>query len=520
MRAVLGVLAAGACYVPIGVDQPPWRRASMHDVAGVRLTIGEEPEESSSFSHRVTPAQCRAAAPLTRPRLVDSSSLAYIIFTSGTTGQPKGVQISHRSAVNTLEDINERWRVGPRDRCLNVSALDFDLSVYEIFGPLMAGGAVVVPGTDGARDAQTWLRLMHDSHVTVWDSVPVLLDALITAAEGGGDLGGLRLVITGGDWVGTDLPRRLHALAPDCVFVACGGGTEASIYSNYCQVDEVDPAWVSVPYGFPLGNQRYRVVDRGGRDCPDWVSGELWIGGVGVARGYRNDPQRTAERFVEYDGQRWYRTGDIGRYRPGGMLEFQGRNDFQVKLNGYRIELGEIEAAVESHEQVRRAVAAVTGSGLGRRLIAYVQADSSADVSAIAEHAATRLPEYARPARILVLPEFPLSANGKIDRKALSDLGAPPIERAPVEEPHTEVERALAEEWRRVLRTEVHSRHDRFVDLGGDSLSAMRLSTAVHKRFGRKVSLRALFRAGTVAAMAELLLTKDSSINESGDHHV
>ncbi|MEU6479820.1 amino acid adenylation domain-containing protein [Streptomyces sp. NPDC047017] len=507
--AVLGILAAGGCYVPIGPDQPLERGERICRSAGVRLGIddGRGQKALPSWVTRFTPREAETARPLPRPRSVASSSLAYILFTSGSTGQPKGVEITHRSAVDTVEDINERWSVGPADHGMLVSGLDFDLSVYEIFGPLMAGGAVVFPHPANSRNPHTWLDLAGDHHVTLWDSVPVLLDVLVTAAESGDRApSSLRLVLTGGDWIGTDLPDRLHRLVPDCRFVACGGATEGTIYSNYCEIDHLDPQWPSVPYGWPLSNQRYRVMDMFGRDCPDWVTGELWIGGVGVARGYRNDPGRTAERFLERDHCRWYRTGDLGRYRPGGIMEFLGRADHQVKINGYRVELGEVEAALNSHDHVKQSVTIVTGQASQRQLVAYVMpAGKTIDISAVKEHAESRLPEYARPGHYRVLPEFPLSGNGKVDRKALASWSVPEYRSSAAEPPSTDIERALADEWAKILQHPVRSRRQSFFELGGDSLLAMKLSISMSKRFGRCLSLRKLLLSPTAAGMAALL---------------
>lgn len=540
IRAALAVLAAGGCYVPVGTDQPEQRRTDILRIAGVRKEITDAPgsppsgpRQSVGPQRSVDPQQSvgprlpfdprpsadqsppvdqltwqetHATAPLRRPVTTGVSALAYIVFTSGSTGRPKGVEITHRSAVNTVDDINHRWSVGPHDRGIAISALDFDLSVYEIFGPLTAGGAVVVPAPGEARDPQAWLRLVRDHRVTVWDSVPVLLDALITAAEDGPPPDTLRLVLTGGDWIGTDLPARLRALVPGCRFVACGGATEGSVYSNYFETDGAEDGWPSLPYGRPLGNHRYRVVDGQGRDCPDWVTGELWIGGVGVARGYRAAPEQTARRFVHHAGARWYRTGDLGRYRPGAVLEFLGRTDQQVKINGYRVELGEIEAALASHHQVARAVAVVNGHGPARRLIAYLlPVADTLDQASVREHARTRLPSYARPEHYLLLDELPLGGNGKVDRGRLAAWGAPEPAPVPEEPPRGAGEQAVAEEWSAVLGREVSSRHERFVDLGGDSLRAMRLASALRARFGRRVPLRALLEASTVAAMAELV---------------
>ncbi|MCA1671665.1 MAG: amino acid adenylation domain-containing protein, partial [Actinobacteria bacterium] len=334
--------------------------------------------------------QCEAA--LDAPVVRSPDEPAYVIFTSGSTGAPKGVEVSHRAAMNTIDDINSRYRIGADDRVLAVSALDFDLSVYDIFGLLYAGGAVVCVGEDQRRDAAAWTDLVARHGVTIWNTVPQLLDMLCTATSAEA-VASLRVALVSGDWVGLDLSTRFSAVASGCRLVALGGATEAAIWSNAIDVPAEIPAqWSSVPYGFPLANQCYRVVDARGRDCPDWVPGELWIGGAGVARGYRGDPERTANRFVVHAGQRWYRTGDHGRYWPDGTLEFLGRRDTQLKIRGHRTELGEIEAVLETHPGIGRAVVAVFGkpgttlmaavttrSGRGERVVATPEWCSALD---------------------------------------------------------------------------------------------------------------------------------------------
>ncbi|QEU89840.1 amino acid adenylation domain-containing protein [Streptomyces kanamyceticus] len=507
--SVLAVLAAGGCYVPVSPEQPARRLEQVLRVSGARYSICDDDVPGSGDGPAPVAwhiALDTSREPLAHPVHSAPDDPAYIIFTSGSTGTPKGVEVSHRSAVNTLEDLNRRWDVGPMDGCLSVSALDFDLSVYEIFGLLMAGGHVVMPNTDERRDPEAWLRLILAHRVTVWDSVPVLLDMLLTAGELGTPPDSLRLVLTGGDWIGTDLPGRLRRLAPECRFVACGGATEGAVYSNFFEVEETDPTWTSIPYGTPLRNQSYRAVDRRGRDCPDWVPGELWIGGTGVALGYRGDPQRTAERFVEYDGQRWYRTGDLGRYRSDGTLEFLGRADHQIKLNGYRIELGEIENVLGTHHDVDKAAAVLAGEGPRRRIVVFLlPREDSMDMEDVRAHAGRWLPAYARPADYLLLPELPRNANGKIDRKQLIAWAAPQQEAVPQEPPLPGTEEALCQEWTRLLGSSPRSRHDSFFGLGADSLLTMRLSLAVKDRFGVRVPLRRLQAAATLAAMARAI---------------
>ncbi|MCL6296871.1 non-ribosomal peptide synthetase [Streptomyces kronopolitis] len=374
IAAVLGVLAAGAAYVPVGVDQPAARRARILELSGARLVLDGSglPQSPNPTTEVLTIAEALTGEPLDAPVPAAPDDPAYVIFTSGSTGTPKGVEVSHRAAVNTVEDIDERFAIGAGDRVLAVSALDFDLSVWDIFGPLSQGAALVLVDESDRWDANQWLTLCARHGVTVWNSVPALLDMLLTAADGDPLPASLRLVLLSGDWIGLDLPGRLASSTYGrCRLVGLGGATEAAIWSNAYEITEIPAEWVSVPYGKPLRNQKFRVVDGRGRDCPDWVPGELWIGGDGVALGYRGEQDLTAERFPVVAGERWYRTGDLGRYWPDGNLEFLGRLDHQVKINGFRVELGEIEAALQAHPEVSSAVVATVGDRR-RELIAAV----------------------------------------------------------------------------------------------------------------------------------------------------
>ncbi|MFG2910079.1 amino acid adenylation domain-containing protein [Kitasatospora sp. NPDC048286] len=369
IAAVLGVLAAGGTYVPVGVDQPAERRERILGLSGAPVVLDGTAAPGAAA---LTVEQALCAEPLAAPVPGDPEDLAYVIFTSGSTGVPKGVEITHRAAVNTVEDVNERFGVSGSDRVLAVSALDFDLSVWDVFGLLAAGGALVLVAEEDRREAGRWLSLCGRHGVTVWNSVPALLDMLLTVAAPDELPGTLRLALLSGDWIGLDLPGRLADLTGGrCRLVGLGGATEAAIWSNAYEVEDVPEHWRSVPYGTPLRNQSYRVVDPAGRDCPDWVPGELWIGGTGVARGYRGDPELTARRFPTVNGERYYRTGDLGRYWPDGNIEFLGRLDHQVKINGFRVELGEIESVLQAHPGVSHAFASVVG-GPRRELVAAV----------------------------------------------------------------------------------------------------------------------------------------------------
>ncbi|MGW0915203.1 amino acid adenylation domain-containing protein [Streptomyces sp. NPDC002784] len=513
--AVLGVLAAGGCYVPIGTDQPPRRRDRITHSAGARLALTAESVDWAG-ARTISLDTALAHTPLDAPAETSPDELAYIIFTSGSTGEPKGVEITHAAAANTVDDINSRYHVTADDAVLAVSALDFDLSVYDIFGLLAAGGRLVTITEDTRREATAWTRLVDQHHVTIWNTVPTLLDMLLTAAEDHQQLPALRLALVSGDWVGLDLHPRLGATAPRAHLVALGGATEASIWSNAHDVTHIDPAWTSIPYGRPLANQHYRVVDPHGHDRPDWVPGELWIGGTGLARGYRADPHRTSTAFpTTPDGHRYYRTGDQGRYHPDGTLEFLGRTDHQVKIRGHRIELGEIETRLRELDGITHAVAWVERTGPVRRLVAAVTG-ADPDPEAVRAWLAEAVPGYMVPEHVRVLDEMPLTPNGKVDRAALARTTAPVTDSpAPFTAPRSATERAVAAVWQELLGMDEISRDAGFFELGGDSLTAIRVAQRLDRRFGVQLTLRQLFDRPTLSQVAALI---DELALPAGDH--
>jgi amino acid adenylation domain-containing protein len=506
IAAILGVLASGAAYVPM-TGQPRSRRELIARRAGARFVITGSHDDNGSGTQSLIYADALTATPMPGPTIGSPGDLAYVIFTSGSTGEPKGVELTHRAAVNTIDHINTRFAVGEDDRAFAVSSVNFDLSVYDIFGLLSVGGSLVLLDEQHHTAPEAWVELVSHHRVTIWDSVPALLDMLLTAAGPGLSLPDLRLALVSGDWIDLDLPGRVAAATQGrCRFIALGGATEAAVWSNAFEVLDQSPDWPSIPYGFPLGNQHHRVVDQQGRDRPDWVPGELWIGGVGVARGYRGDPDTTASRFVEHAGQRWYRTGDLVRYRPGGILEILGRLDHQVKVQGNRIELGEVEAALRDCQQVARAAVVAAGKGLGRHLVAFIiAATNTIDLDIIRTHMSAAVPSYMAPTRYLIVDELPLNTNGKIDRTTLTAWTSLDTAAAPSEPPRPGRERQLAEEWNLLLTNKVRGRDDNFFALGGNSVLATRLSRVLRAKFGAIASVRDLFTSPTVTEMAALL---------------
>jgi non-ribosomal peptide synthase protein (TIGR01720 family) len=421
--------------------------------------------------------------------------------------------IEHRGAVNTLLDVNRRFAIGPDDRVLALSSLSFDLSVWDVFGILGAGGALVLPEAAAHRNPARWRELLERERVTVWNSVPALMEMMAehTAGLSARLPAGLRLVMMSGDWIPVSLPDRIRDLAAGRVeVVSLGGATEASIWSILHPIGAVDPAWPSIPYGRPMANQRFHVLDEALEDRPDWVPGQLFIAGEGLARGYWRDPEKTAASFAvhPHTGERLYRTGDLGRYQPGGTLEFLGREDFQVKVQGYRIELGEIEAALLATAGVRAAVVSAVGDRHRKRLVAWVVCDGGAAAEvALRSSLGERLPAYMVPAAFAFLDALPLTANGKVDRGALPLPGeerAAAAERASAASSAASRVELLAGIWAEVLGVRQVGPHDNFFTLGGDSILSIQV-VARANRAGLALSPEQIFEHPTLAELAELV---------------
>jgi pyochelin synthetase len=385
IAAVLGILKAKAAYLPMDATLPRERILELLALGQVRTAIVQKWTDLAGWPRQVHPIVLdETAVPDGEYGESDreaSQRLAYVMFTSGSTGVPKGVMIDHRSAVNTIEDMNRTHGVGSQDVMLGLSSLSFDLSVYDIFGLLSAGGTLVLPDKDRLRDPAHWLNLIAEHGVTLWNTVPALMNMLTEFADDTERTrqacASLRLVLLSGDWIPLGLPDAVRRLQAGADILSLGGATEASIWSIAYPVHSLQPEWSSIPYGRSMGSQRVYVLNERMEECPVGVSGELYIGGSGVALGYWKDEQRTLERFLRHprSGERLYRTGDMGRYSGDGNIEFMGREDLQVKIRGYRIELGEIETALKAHTLIKDAVVIAEGAGERKRLSAYVAVD-------------------------------------------------------------------------------------------------------------------------------------------------
>ncbi|RCX18350.1 amino acid adenylation domain-containing protein [Anaerobacterium chartisolvens] len=384
VTAVLGVLFSGAAYLPINPELPKERIKYLLENGEVELVLTQKRFGNSITLTEGVELLCvdGEELPDTDEECISESQqkpedLAYVIYTSGSTGFPKGVMIDHKGAMNTILDINRRFDINRLDRVLALSSLSFDLSVYDIFGVLGAGGTIVIPDKVAERDPGHWLELMRREKISVWNSVPALLEMLMEYVEvHSQDLPrSLRLVMLSGDWIPVALPGQIRSKLKDVKLVSLGGATEASIWSIFYPIEQVEADWKSIPYGMPMANQTFHVLDAKLSPKPDWVPGQLYIGGAGLAKGYWKDSEKTQTSFIIHPetGECLYRTGDLGRYLPDGNIEFLGREDYQVKIRGYRIELGEIESVLGKHPDVQSGIVTVNRDSQGERyLAAYV----------------------------------------------------------------------------------------------------------------------------------------------------
>lgn len=373
--SVLAVLSVGCTYVPIDIEWPEERKKKICKKANIKnfITITTYSPEVIEEIDIIYADESEHFEKIKDFMRYEDERSAYVIFTSGTTGEPKGVEISHKSADNTIKDINYRFGISSKDKCFAISELSFDLSVYDIFGMLAEGGTIVLPRPKERKMADRWFDIVINEQITIWNSVPAIYDMFLMVAENSTKTVPLKKVLLSGDWVQPTLYDRNKKITSNCEFISLGGATEAAIWSVYYVVNEVRSDWNSVPYGYPLANQKVIIMNTQNQECPDDVPGELWIGGMGVAKGYINEPDLTEEKFVFYNGKRWYRTGDLVSFTKDGHLEFLGRIDHQIKLNGYRIELKEIEKNINQSKYVDKNIALIIKKNGYPRLVGAIK---------------------------------------------------------------------------------------------------------------------------------------------------
>lgn len=520
---VLAVLKAGGAYVPLDPAYPDRRLAYMVEDSSMPIMITEKECSLRFPAHQaqiISLDESRAILCRYDPGNVGRRSrpehLAYMIYTSGSTGQPKGVMIEHRSVVNLLHSMRREPGLNRNDTLLAVTTLSFDMAGLELHLPLTTGAQIVIARTDDVRDASRLSQLLASSQATVMQATPATWRLLVES----GWPGDSRLkALCGGE--------ALHASLARALLDRCGslwnlyGPTETTIWSSGCQVFSADGP---IPLGRPIANTQFYVLDGELNPLPPGVTGELYIGGDGLARGYHNRPDLTAEKFVPdpFSGRpagRLYRTGDLVRCSSDGTLRYLGRIDHQVKIRGFRIELGEIEAALRSRGDIHEAVVVAREDAPGsRRLVAYfVPSQASSPPSAeLRRFLKERLPDYMIPSAFVVLGAFPLTPNGKVDRRMLP---APESERSETASgfvpPRDSVEARLAQIWEEILDIHPIGVRDDYFDLGAESLQAALIFARISKKFGRTLSPSTLFKAPTIEQLAKLLSQAEGRVQWS-----
>lgn len=519
---LLGILKAGGAYLPLDPAYPKERvEFMMRDVApAVVLT-----QKDLAAQHRFGSAKrlCLDAdwaeigrSTATNPSLtLLPEHLAYCIYTSGSTGLPKAAAVPHQGILNRLQWMQEQYRLNAGDAVLQKTPYSFDVSVWEFFWPLMTGARLVIAKPDEHKDSSALIETIIEQRVTTLHFVPSMLSVFIDA-PGAANCTTLKRVICSGEALSADLVARFwQTFRSGTELHNLYGPTEASVDVSYWPCLKAC-AETAIPIGKPIANIKLYLLDSEFNPVPPGSSGELHIAGIGLGRGYLNRPELSAEKFVPnpfaQDGSRLYKTGDLARYRADGAIDYLGRLDHQVKIRGVRIELGEIESQLAACDGVRDAVVIAREDSPGdKRLVAYVLAQPGCEPTAaeLRDRLAVVLADYMLPAAFVMLPEFPLTANGKLNRRALPAPDGAALAARRYEAPQGAVEAAIVRIWQALLGVEQIGRHDHFFELGGHSLMAVTLIERL-RRQGLPAGVRTVFSAPTVAAMAAALMSENS----------
>ncbi|WP_140727781.1 non-ribosomal peptide synthetase [Pseudomonas sp. Hp2] len=497
--ALLAVMWTGAAYLPLDPDGPVERNRRMLADAGA-IAVVCEPALSERYAQGgVEWLDLRSDAEEIAPLRADPDGVAYVLYTSGSTGTPKGVEVGHRALANFLLSMREDLALDADDRVLALTTITFDIAGLELYLPLLTAARTVIAQAALAHDPRALARLLASERISLVQATPSLWRILLANEDA--ELGAVHALV-GGEALSGELATRLLQRAARVTQLY--GPTETTIWSTIMPLQAIDAALP--PIGRPLRNTWLYVLDAGGRLLPPGAVGELYIGGEGVAHGYRRRPELTQARFLPdpFRGEgRMYRTGDLVRWREDGVLEFVGRADAQLKIRGHRVEPGEVESVLLRHPQLAAALVVGHGDGQGaQQLVAYVVGRDglAPSAEALRAHLQGELPAYMVPSAFVPMPALPLTPNGKLDRKAL-----PPPERSEVRSfvaPRDALERQLAELWQSLLGVERIGIHDNFFELGGDSLTAAELLAQFPNRFGVELPLGSLFHASTIAGLA------------------
>lgn len=530
--SILAVLKAGAAYVPVDPSYPASRIEYIVNDSSPALVITDQElnqdRKNLIGDAKVLTLEGKNFTEEPYQELVSPEQLAYIIYTSGTTGNPKGVQIEHGHVNRLLFNSEDIFDFDEKDVWTMFHSYCFDFSVWEMYGALLKGGKLVVVAKELAQDSVSFFDLLSNEKVTVLNQTPTAFRSLSASNNDRFDktILEVRYLIFGGEKLSPITLQEWNTHYPTCKLVNMYGITETTVHVTYKEITEVEIRENKSNIGIPIPTLSCYVLDNDLNICPIGVTGELCIGGAGVARGYLNQPELTKEKFIQHPlsgGQRLYRSGDYGRVLENGDLEYIGRRDDQVKIRGHRIELNEVEVGVMSIKSIKEAVVQVIKNGAGENeLAAYIILNEENSEGSFRDQLEGVLPAYMVPDHFVQLEEFPKTSNGKLNTTALPDVNEMDIRKVEYVPPKNEIEEKIVKIWEEVLQKEGIGIQDNFFDLGGHSLKATRVVVGIQAEFGVKIDLKNLFLDPTVENLANYVETlvwmdEESSVEESSE---
>lgn len=485
---IIGILKCGAAYVPIDPTCPTERKKYIINRCNISYLLDE-----TFYDNAIS----KNASFNKNKVFITPETSAYVIFTSGTSGIPKGVEIAHNAVCNTILDINKKMNITCKDKIIGISSLCFDLSVYDVFGALISGAELYLQET--ATNTDEIISIMQNENITFWNTVPAIMELFIDRVERHGNINFpyVKNVLMSGDWIPLSLPNKIKKFMTNANMYSLGGATEASIWSIYYPIKTVSEKWVSIPYGYPLANQQMYILDYELKSCPINTVGEICIGGTGVAKGYINDTNKTNESFIIHPKYgRIYKTGDFGVMKKGGWIEFLGRKDNQIKINGFRVELGEIEKVIQDCSGSKRVCVKI----IQKTLVGYLDT-KICEEKELMTNLSKYLPSYMVPKKLIYIEQFPLTSNGKIDLNSL------PVSITGENNnlPSTKSEKMLYDIWSKLFNTSDFGIDDDFMVLGGDTLLIQRMANAVENELHCTLSLDIFFENTNIKDLAKAI---------------
>ena len=527
---LMAILKIGAAYVPMNTKDPLDRILDISKSANLQHIITDtdilkEVESVSTYNLTELHAVMSGTDIQNLNLQVDISQPAYIIYTSGSTGKPKGVLVTHQKVANLIEWVNTTFKVNDKDILLWSTNLCFDLSVYDIFGSLAAGACIRILNIEERLNPELQLQILLNEGITFWDSAPQSMQQLGTFFNKSieGDNSKLRLVFMSGDWIPLKLADEIRTVFPNATVVSLGGATEATIWSNYFIIGKVNANWRSIPYGKPIQNARYYILNEELQHCDLNEKGDLYIGGPVLAREYYGDAELTNRKFVDdpyYKGHKMFKTGDKALWMPDGNIEFLGREDDQLKVRGYRVEVGEIKSVALQIKYVKDVVIIADKSDkFNAKLIMYFSCfgNQKPDIENVKEYMRKGLPEYMIPTFIFHIEQIPITGNGKVDSTKLFDIYMQKGTTNNILENDTltDIERKLAEIWIDVLKVHNIKPEDNFFDIGGNSILSAFIVYKIESCFNIKFNIKSFFENPHINKLARII---DREVNASREY--